>query len=122
MFELTVVSNFSSAHRLKGYSGKCEKLHGHNWKVYVGIESDELNNLGIAMDFREIRKELNKVLDKLDHKNLNELTFFRKVNPSSENIASLIHSKLSSNLDERRVKVKRVSVWETDTACATYSV
>ncbi len=122
MFELTVVSDFSSAHRLKGYNGKCEKLHGHNWKVSVGIESDELNNLGIAMDFREIRKELNKVLDKLDHKNLNELTFFRKVNPSSENIASLIHSKLSSNLDERRVKVKRVSVWETDTACATYSV
>ncbi|MBI3008451.1 MAG: 6-carboxytetrahydropterin synthase QueD [Candidatus Omnitrophica bacterium] len=120
MFELTVISDFSAAHKLRGYAGKCENLHGHNWKVSVVVESKDLNRLGIVMDFKDIKKELNKVLEKLDHKDLNKLVFFKKINPSSENIASFIYSRISSKLKDKGVNVQKVSVWETDTSCATY--
>ena len=122
MFELTVISDFSAAHRLRGYTGKCENLHGHNWKVSVVVESKDLNRIGIVMDFKDIKKELNNVLEKLDHKDLNNLVFFKKINPSSENIASFIYSRISSKLKDKGVKIKKVSVWETDTSCASYSV
>ena len=120
MFELTVISDFSAAHRLRGYTGKCENLHGHNWKVSVVVESKDLNRIGIVMDFKDIKKELNNVLEKLDHKDLNNLVFFKKINPSSENIASFIYSRISSKLKDKGVKIKKVSVWETDTSCASY--
>ena len=120
MFELTIISDFSAAHRLRGYTGKCENLHGHNWKVSVVVEAKDLNRLGIVMDFKDIKKELNEVLEKLDHKDLNKLIFFKKINPSSENIASFIYSRISSKLKDKGVKIKKVSVWETDTSCATY--
>ncbi|MBI2447467.1 MAG: 6-carboxytetrahydropterin synthase QueD [Candidatus Omnitrophica bacterium] len=120
MFELTVISDFSAAHKLRGYAGKCENLHGHNWKVSVVVESKDLNRLGIVMDFKDIKKELNNVLEKLDHKDLNNLIFFKKINPSSENIASFIYSRISSKLKDKGVNVQKVSVWETDTSCATY--
>ena len=122
MFELTVISDFSAAHKLRGYAGKCENLHGHNWKVSVVVESKDLNRIGIVMDFKDIKKELNNVLEKLDHKDLNNLVFFKKINPSSENIASFIYSRISYKLKDKGVNVKKVSVWETDTSCASYSV
>ena len=122
MFELTVISDFSAAHKLRGYTGKCENLHGHNWKVSVVVESKDLNRIGIVMDFKDIKKELNNVLEKLDHKDLNNLVFFKKINPSSENIASFIYSRISYKLKDKGVNVKKVSVWETDTSCASYSV
>ena len=120
MYELTVESAFSAAHRLRNYQGKCENLHGHNWRVEVTIASNQLDNKGMVIDFRKIKEKLGKVLDKLDHTYLNELSEFKKVNPTSENIASYIYSKLKNLIKEKKIIVKRVSVWETKDSSATY--
>ncbi|MBL7072055.1 MAG: 6-carboxytetrahydropterin synthase QueD [Candidatus Omnitrophica bacterium] len=116
MFEIEVYSHFSSAHRLRKYKGKCENTHGHNWKVGVNISSDKLNNIGIVIDFKDVKKELNGVLKKLDHKNLNALSYFRRVNPTSENIAKFIFCELKA----KRLPLSFVSVWEAEDSKAIY--
>jgi len=118
MYEVKVQSSFSSAHKLKGYKGKCEELHGHNWKIEVSASSAELDSIGMVVDFKDIKILLNSVLQELDHKFLNDLECFSKINPTSENIAKYIHDKING-LDQG-VKVNSVTVWETDTASATY--
>ncbi len=122
MFELKVKSKFSSAHFLREYNGKCENLHGHNWKVEVVICGNDLNNIGLLVDFKELKEKLNHILNELDHYLLNEKEFFIKLNPSCENISFYIYKKLneSLSLNNNRVKVKRVNVWETDDSCASY--
>lgn len=114
MYEVKVISWFSSAHRLRDYKGKCEQLHGHNWKVEVVVYSKKLNNIGIVIDFKELKNRLSKVLADLDHRDLNNLSYFKKVNPTSENIARYIHRQMELNLPFR------VTVWESETACASY--
>ena len=116
MYEIEVFLNFSAAHRLRGYKGKCENIHGHNWKVGVTVSSDKLDKIGIVADFRDVKKQLKDVLEKLDHKNLNSLAYFKKINPTSENLARFIYEKL-----KKRLPVSSVSVWETDGSKATYS-
>ena len=116
MFEIEVFSNFSSAHRLRGYKGKCENVHGHNWKVGVSVSSGKLNQIGIVADFRDVKKYLMAILEKLDHKDLNELSYFKKINPTSENIAKFIYDQL-----KKKLPVSSVSVWEADDSKATYS-
>ncbi len=120
MFELTVREEFSAAHQLRGYEGACEKLHGHNWKVEVTVRGERLNEIGILLDFKELRKALREVLAELDHRNLNELPAFTRENPSSENLARFIFEKLAARLASYPVKVYRVTVCETDRACASY--
>ena len=122
MYELTVESAFSAAHRLRNYQGKCENLHGHNWRVEVTIASNQLDNKGMVIDFRKIKEKLGKVLDKLDHTYLNELSEFKKINPTSENIASYIYSRLKKLITGKKITVKKVSVWETKDSSATYRV
>ena len=122
MYELTVESAFSAAHRLREYRGKCENLHGHNWRVEVTIASKQLDNRGMVIDFRKIKEKLGTVLDKLDHTYLNELSEFKKINPTSENIASYIYSRLKKLITGEKITVKKVSVWETEDTSATYWV
>ena len=118
MYSIKVEANFSSAHNLRGYKGKCEKLHGHNWKAEVAVLKDKLDKVGMALDFRYLKMKLDKVLEKLDHKYLNNLTYFKKVNPTSENIARYIYD----NLKTRIPGIKSVTVWESDNSSATYYV
>ena len=120
IYEIKVLAGFNAAHRLVEYQGKCENLHGHNWKVEVVISSRQLDKCGMVMDFRRLKDELNSVLDRLDHTYLNDLPDFKKTNPTSENIASYIYSKLNQLIKEKRVRLKEVSVWETETSLARY--
>ena len=123
MFEVRVISIFSSAHKLRGYKGKCEELHGHNWKVEVFVVSDNLDKIGMVVDFKELKKALGRILKEMDHKYLNDLSYFSakggKINPTSENIAKYIYQKLAAKT--KSIKVKKVTVWESDASAASYS-
>lgn len=120
MFELKIISQFAAAHQLRAFHGKCEQLHGHNWKVEVYVTGNTLGDDGLLIDFGIIKADTKKALKELDHKFLNELTPFKEENPSSENIARYIYDYLSNSLNNDKVKVSRVAAWESDTACATY--
>lgn len=115
-----VRSSFSAAHRLREYEGKCEALHGHNWKIDIFVRSTDLDEKGLAIDFRTIKEKANDVISELDHSFLNDLPFFQEDNPSSERIAQYIYRRLSDLIDTERVKVVKVTAWESDNACASY--
>lgn len=119
MYKIKIISNFSAAHSLREYKGKCESLHGHNWKVEVVVSSEKLNSLGMGMDFSDLKKITLRVLDELDHKHLNELEYFKNINPSSEQIARYIFSKLKTEL--KNCKLDEVRLWETENSCAMYN-
>ncbi len=116
MYSLKVEGNFSSAHNLRGYKGKCESLHGHNWRVEIIVKSDGLDHLGMVLDFKYLKQKLNTVLEEMDHKYLNKLSYFKKINPTSENIAEYIYKKLKKKIP----LLNCVTVWENSTSCATY--
>ncbi len=120
MFEASVKASFSGAHRLKGYRGKCENIHGHNWDVEVFIGAETLDKQGISIDFRLLRRKLKDILAALDHRDLNKVAFFKRDNPSAENIAKYIYIKLKKSVGLKGVFLRRVSVWETKDSCATY--
>ncbi|WP_028841644.1 6-carboxytetrahydropterin synthase QueD [Thermodesulfobacterium hveragerdense] len=121
MFRLKVQDSFSSAHFLRNYEGPCEKLHGHNWKVEVVVEGEHLNELDILIDFKELKKALKETLKSLDHRLLNDLPYFLEVNPSSERIAQYIFQDLKKKLSlYTNLRIKEVTVFETEKACATY--
>jgi len=120
MYEIKIIGEFSSAHKLKSYKGKCENLHGHNWKVELIVAGEILNSIGLLVDFQILKKKLNIVLKNLDHKNLNLIPFFRDKNPSSENIAFFIYKKMEQILKGYPLKVKKVTVWENEKQCASY--
>lgn len=116
MYSVRVEGNFSSAHNLSGYKGKCEALHGHNWKVRLEVTSDTLDKTGMVLDFQFLKTKLNQVLEKLDHRYLNNIPYFKKTNPTSENIAQYIYQQLKTQIP----RLNSVTVWESDNACATY--
>jgi 6-pyruvoyltetrahydropterin/6-carboxytetrahydropterin synthase len=120
MFELKVISFFSGAHYLREYKGKCEAVHGHNWKVEVIAQRAKLNDQGLALDFKELEGMLDSVLDKLDHKNLNDIDFFKDHNPSSEYIAYFIYQELKGPVKEKGLKLKEVVAWEQRDSAASY--
>lgn len=120
MFELDVIREFSSAHCLKGYCGNCSEKHGHNWSVQVFIRSEKLDEIGIAVDFKALKRELDALLGELDHKDLNSIPPFDKLNPTSENIAMYIYKRLSGKLNGNGVKVYRVRVGENASSDASY--
>ena len=119
MYELSIETQFAAAHQLRGYKGKCENMHGHNWRVQVSISSEKLNDIGIVMDFHDLKKETNEAILSLDHSYLNEVFPFTEINPSSENIAKWIFESLKKRL-ENSVKVNSVTVWESENSSATY--
>ncbi|MBI4335881.1 MAG: 6-carboxytetrahydropterin synthase QueD [Candidatus Omnitrophica bacterium] len=116
MYEVRIISDFSAAHMLRHYKGKCENMHGHNWKVEVSLSSGKLDRLGMVVDFKSLKKTVGLILEKLDHKNLNDLSYFKKANPTSENIAKYIYDRIK----DRGAGPRTVTVWESETACATY--
>jgi 6-pyruvoyltetrahydropterin/6-carboxytetrahydropterin synthase len=133
MYTIKVEANFSSAHNLRNYKGKCEELHGHNWKVEVAVSKDKLDKAGMVSDFKYLKMKLKRVLEKLDHKYLNNIPYFKKVNPirkkigkkailsngvnpTSENIARYIYDNLKHSIKS----IVSVTVWENDTSSATY--
>jgi 6-pyruvoyltetrahydropterin/6-carboxytetrahydropterin synthase len=120
MYELKINTQFAAAHRLENFNGKCEALHGHNWKVEVFLGGAELDGSGLLLDFGVVKARTREVLEEIDHKYLNELEAFRDQNPSSENLARYLFDRLRVALNRDRVKVLRVNVWESDTSCASY--
>ena len=120
MYTLTTMVEFSSAHTLVGHSGHCKKMHGHNWKVEVEITGEKLDKIGMVVDFKEIRKATNLVVDELDHEFLNNLEPFSEDNPTAENIARYIFTKLSEEFSNKNVKVNSIKLWETDKSAVSY--
>ncbi|MES0396004.1 MAG: 6-carboxytetrahydropterin synthase QueD [Syntrophobacteria bacterium] len=120
MYELKIITEFSAAHNLRNFRGKCEALHGHNWKVEVVVSGEELDGSGVVLDFAEVKAATSEVMSEIDHRYLNELPFFIEHNPSSENIARYIFQRLQEKITDERVRVQRVTAWESQDACATY--
>jgi 6-pyruvoyltetrahydropterin/6-carboxytetrahydropterin synthase len=120
MFHIFVKSHFSAGHHLRNYPGNCERPHGHNWKVEVTVKATGLDSLGMGIDFRTAKEAVNKVLDSLDHHDLNEHADFQAINPSSENIAVYIFNNLQKDLSVDRCSVHSVTVCETDNSGVTY--
>ncbi|HPC47270.1 MAG TPA: 6-carboxytetrahydropterin synthase QueD [Deltaproteobacteria bacterium] len=118
MFKARVTATFSAAHSLRGYRGDCERLHGHNYRVEVTVESGGLDDTGLVMDFRELKDMLGAVLDRLDHRCLNELPYFSEVNPSAEHIAAYVFDSLE-NAVRPPARLAEVTVWENDTCSVT---
>jgi len=123
MFEVMIERNFSSAHQLRGYKGKCENLHGHNYKIEIYARGSELDNIGLLVDFGELKEAADEVVSYLDHRNINELPpFDEELNPSAENLARYILERVASRVGDERVSVYKVRCFETPTSVATYQV
>lgn len=122
MFEVKVITKFCAAHFLKNYKGKCENLHGHNWKVEAVVSSDELDQTGMVMDFKDLKSFLNEITEEFDHKSLNDLKWFKDTNTTSEIIAKTIFLELEEKINKHsaRLLVKEVAVWEQENSCAVY--
>ena len=123
MYEVMIEEEFSAAHALRGYRGKCENMHGHNWKVEVYVRGEQLDQVGMLVDFKALKAATRRVMKYLDHRNLNELKpFDDEMNPSSEHLAGFILHKVAEEISDGRVTVYKVRVWETPSTCATYEV
>jgi len=121
MFRLTVIDSFASAHQLREYRGQCENLHGHNWKVEAVVEGKDLDDTGLLLDFKDLKRALKDILKELDHTLLNQHPFFQERNPTSENLAFYIFRRLEEALRVYPgVRVKSITVWESEKAGATY--
>jgi 6-pyruvoyltetrahydropterin/6-carboxytetrahydropterin synthase len=122
-YEVMIERDFSSAHQLRGYKGKCENLHGHNYKIEIYARGNELNNIGLLIDFVELKKAADEIVRYLDHRNLNELPpFDEELNPSAENLARYILEYLNGRVADERVQVHKVRCFETPTSVATYQI
>ena len=123
MFEVSVEETFAAGHALRGYRGKCENPHGHNYKVQITLAGQELDAIGLLFDFKDLKAAMGQIVDRLDHQFLNDLEPFQRLNPSAENMARYFYQQIGESLARAtngRVKVKQVKVWETDTTTATY--
>jgi 6-pyruvoyltetrahydropterin/6-carboxytetrahydropterin synthase len=120
MYEIKVITHFAAAHQLRNFKGKCEQLHGHNWKVEVTLRGESLNDEGLLIDFQEVRDLTNDILEELDHSFLNELPAFKDKNPTSENIAAHIFKELRNRLNDHHIRVSKVAAWESESASASY--
>lgn len=123
MFEVSVEDTFAAGHALRGYRGKCENPHGHNYKVQITLQGEQLDNIGLLFDFKDLKTAMNEVIDRLDHRFINDIAPFTELNPSAENMAKYFYDEINALLGDRtqgRVRVKLVKMWETDTTVATY--
>jgi len=120
MFEISVEYTFAAGHALRGYKGKCENVHGHNYRVQVMVRGEQLDSTGLLMDFVDLRKGIKGLVERLDHRFLNDLAPFDRVNPSAENLAKYFSDELEPQVRERGLQLQAVTVWETDTTSATY--
>lgn len=120
-YQLKILTDFAAAHTLRNYPGACSRMHGHNWKVELEVEASQLNELGIAIDFRDMKKTTNEICDRLDHQYLNDVPPFNKLNPTAENIAAYLYTEIGKQINSDTAKVKALTLWETDRACVRYS-
>lgn len=121
MYEVSVEQEFDAAHYLRGYEGKCEKLHGHRFRVVASVRAERTDEVGMAYDFTRLKRHLAGVLGRLDHTCLNEVAPFDGINPSSENIATLVYRELEPVLKDTGVTLSKIQVWESPHTCVTYS-
>ncbi len=121
MFEVTIEETFAAGHALRNYRGKCENVHGHNYRCQVTVEGEQLDSIGLLVDFVELKRVVHSVIDRLDHQWLNEYPPFDVLNPSAENIARYIYEEVSKGLGQKEAtRLAFVKLWETDTASAVY--
>ncbi len=119
MYELVVEKTFAGAHNLRDYEGECERLHGHNWRVEVTLRTENLNEMGMVMDFKIVKKKLGEILSRFDHTYLNELSEFKQENPTTENVSRAIYNNLSEQLPPE-ILVAKVKTWESEKCAAAY--
>jgi 6-pyruvoyltetrahydropterin/6-carboxytetrahydropterin synthase len=122
MFEVSVDQTFAAGHALRNYKGRCENVHGHNFRVQVTIEGERLDDTGMLVDFLDVKKSMQEVIERLDHQFLNDIPPFDVKNPSAENIAEHFYETMSRDLDKNPVaiRIREVKVWETEIQSATY--
>ncbi|MDX2154241.1 MAG: 6-carboxytetrahydropterin synthase QueD [Bryobacteraceae bacterium] len=124
MFEVAVEETFAAGHALRNYHGKCENVHGHNYRIRVLYRGEELDDAGLLVDFAEVKRHLRALIARVDHVFLNDIEPFVTLNPSAENIARYFHDELVKRLGEgprtNQVRLAEVTVWETDVTFATY--
>ncbi len=121
MFEVSVEQTFAAGHALRNYKGKCENVHGHNYRVRVSIAGDQLDAAGLLVDFVDIKRLMTGAVEYLDHRFINDLPPFDQINPSAENIAKYFYERVSAGLqNDVPVRISEVRVWETDTSSAVY--
>ena len=120
MFEIEIERCFSAAHQLRGYNGDCSNLHGHNYRITVTVRSNELDRIGIALDFRKLKQELDALLEEYDHRNLSELPEFQELNPTSEVLARTIYRRMGERMNGGPIRVWKVRVGESDSSAVTY--
>jgi len=121
MYQITIETHFSSAHRLRDYNGECERLHGHNWKVQISVASDVLSDLGMVMDFKDLKSNVKPLIGKLDHQYLNDIPPFTEINPTTENISKYLFDEFSKLINTDQIKVTKVEIWESTTSSASYT-
>ena len=121
MFKLIVKKEFSSAHILHGHPGNCKRMHGHNWLVEAEVEGDNTNEIGMVIDFKDIKNNLKEIISSLDHQFLNDLEPFINKNPTAENISKYIYKELSNNINTDNIKVSKIKLWETSNSAVTYT-
>ena len=122
MFQVSVDETFSAGHALRGYKGKCENPHGHNYKIRVTLEGPALDSVGLLYDFVHLKQVIHGVIQALDHKNLNDIAPFDSINPSAENIARYFYDEAAKQMRSvpNGARISCITVWETDTTAATY--
>ncbi len=118
---LTTQLDFAAAHRLIGYAGDCAKLHGHNWKIEVSVIGHTLNDIGMVIDFKQVKQHAKDVVAELDHSYLNDHPHFQRINPTAEHIAHYLYNELAKRLDQQAFKMHQIRVWENDRNYVTYS-
>ncbi|MBU0652040.1 MAG: 6-carboxytetrahydropterin synthase QueD [Proteobacteria bacterium] len=122
MYEVTIRKSFAAAHLLREIGGKCEELHGHNFIVEISAAAAKLNEDGLLIDFRLLKRWTDEVLEELDHKYLNDLPFFKDMNPSSEQIARFLYERIGEKAKPAKTPLSRVTVWESENARVSYSL
>jgi 6-pyruvoyltetrahydropterin/6-carboxytetrahydropterin synthase len=123
MFQVSVEDTFSSGHALRGYRGKCENVHGHNYRVRITVEGSQLDSIGLLVDFTLLKQVMREIIGRLDHQFINDLEPFRTVNPSAENLAKYFYDEMQSGLKSLPpgARITEATIWETDTSQAKYS-
>ena len=120
MFEISVDYSFAAGHALRGYKGKCENVHGHNYKIRVTVGGEQLNSIGLVMDFVDLRAAIKALAERLDHRFMNDIPPFDTLNPSAENLAKYFYDGLEPTTSAQGLRVQSVTVCETDTTSATF--
>lgn len=120
-YTLKVVTDFAASHIIEGHPGKCSRLHGHNWKIEVEVTASALNDIGMAIDFADLKAAVSEIVDAMDHRHLNDLAPFEGISPTAEHLARIIHQGMRERIEGQDLFVEAVTVWETDRACVRYT-